>query len=53
VRRLAQKVDAIYCPNVRSGGSFAVAQAYRTWSDMTDDEIARILEDFPPPLAAS
>jgi predicted phosphoribosyltransferase len=42
-------VDTIYCPNVRAGGAFAVAQAYRTWSDMTDEEIAEILAEFPPP----
>lgn len=45
LQRLARKVDAIYCPNVRAGGAFAVAQAYRAWSDMTDAEIAEILAE--------
>ena len=48
VTRLARKADAIYCANIREGGSFAVAQAYRTWSDMTDQEIAEILQEFLP-----
>ncbi|MGH8119454.1 MAG: phosphoribosyltransferase [Gammaproteobacteria bacterium] len=40
---LAQMVDAIYCANVRSGLSFAVADAYRRWTDVSDDEVMEIL----------
>ncbi len=40
-------VAAVYCPNIRSGPSFAVAQAYRHWTNMTDAEIEAILASFP------
>jgi len=40
---LARKVSAVYCPNVRSGWSFAVADAYRHWRDVGDEEAAAIL----------
>ena len=39
-------VAAVYCPNIRSGPSFAVAQAYRHWTNMTDAEIEEILAGF-------
>ena len=41
-----KSVVAIYCPNIRSGSSFAVAQAYRNWTNMTDAEIQAILAGF-------
>ncbi len=40
---LAQEVEALYCPNVRGGATFAVADAYREWRDLTDDEVAGLL----------
>ena len=40
---LARMVDAIYCANVRSGLSFAVADAYKRWTDVSDDEVMDIL----------
>jgi predicted phosphoribosyltransferase len=36
----------IYCANVRSGYSFAVADAYKKWSDVSEDEAAQILRRF-------
>lgn len=39
-------VDAIYCANIRGGLSFAVADAYREWHDVEDDEIVHILDRF-------
>ena len=41
-----QSVAAVYCPNICSGGSFAVAQAYKQWTNMTDAEIEAILAEF-------
>ncbi len=38
VRRIAEDVDRIYCPNIRSGITFAVADAYKHWSDVTEQE---------------
>lgn len=40
---LAQMADAIFCANVRSGLSFAVADAYRLWTDVSEDEVMAIL----------
>ena len=40
-------VAAVYCPNIRGGMSFAVAQAYRHWTNMTDAQIEAILAEFP------
>ncbi|MFZ5450215.1 MAG: phosphoribosyltransferase [Thermodesulfobacteriota bacterium] len=36
-------VDELYCPNVRGGYSFAVADAYENWYDLTEDEVLAIL----------
>ncbi len=41
--RVAPLVDAVYCPNVRSGWSFAVADAYRHWRDITEEQAAALL----------
>ncbi len=43
---LSKQVDAIYCPNVREGWEFAVANAYEHWSDMDESTVAAILNDF-------
>ncbi len=39
---LRSEVDEIVCLNVRSG-SFAVADAFENWYDLTDEEVQRIL----------
>jgi len=36
-------VDELYCPNVRGGFSFAVADAYENWYDLTDEEVKACL----------
>ncbi|MFO8013247.1 MAG: phosphoribosyltransferase family protein [Phycisphaerae bacterium] len=41
--RIADLADAIYCPNVRSGMPFAVADAYVRWYDVSEEEAARLL----------
>jgi predicted phosphoribosyltransferase len=43
-RALAREVDAVYCANLRSGPSFAVAEAYEYWSDLGDDQVAACLD---------
>ena len=40
---MGEKADGIYCANVRSGYPFAVASAYRSWSDVTEDEVLDLL----------
>ena len=41
--RVESKVDAIFCPNIRSGWGYAVADAYKKWWDVNDSEIMKIL----------
>ncbi len=44
VAMVAEASDAVVCPNVRSGDRFAVAEAYRAWRDLTEDEVASLLD---------
>ncbi len=44
IRLLAPEVDLIVCPNVRSGYSFAVADAYRNWYDLEREEVIGLLK---------
>lgn len=44
VRRIAQTVDGLYCANVREGYRYAVADAYRHWSDVSEEEVMAELE---------
>jgi predicted phosphoribosyltransferase len=46
IKQLLSQVDAVYCPNIRSGWSFAVADAYQYWSDVSEGEVMDILNDF-------
>ncbi len=43
---IAMLVDAIYCANLRGGYSFAVANAYQNWTDVSEDEVATILKQI-------
>lgn len=44
IEKIAAKVKALYCPNIRGGGRFAVADAYERWSDVTEKEVIKIME---------
>jgi putative phosphoribosyl transferase len=44
--RILEQVDVIYCPNLRSGWSFAVADAYEHWRDVGEQEVVNLLKDF-------
>ncbi len=46
LQRLIHQVDVIYCPNIRSGWRYAVADAYQHWSDIEEKEVKRILKEF-------
>jgi predicted phosphoribosyltransferase len=46
VERISRVVDEIHCANVRSGRSFAVADAYQEWTDLDDAAVEEILEHF-------
>jgi len=43
VERMTSEVDILYCANVRSGWSFAVADAYERWSDVDEEELVSLL----------
>jgi len=51
VNLLAQEVDMIFCPNIRSGATFAVADAYRHWHDLSPEEVLRLLQSHGYPAA--
>ncbi len=44
VREMLPLVDELYCLNMRTGLSFAVAEAYQNWYDLTEDEVLEILK---------
>ena len=44
IRAVEKLADRVYCPNIREGGSFAVADAYENWYDLSDQEILEILK---------
>lgn len=44
VEALLPDVDELFCLNVRSGPFFAVADAYRTWHDLTDEEVLSFMK---------
>jgi putative phosphoribosyl transferase len=41
---ISKLADAAYCPNVRAGPSYAVADAYAEWRDLADEEIEALLD---------
>ena len=45
VVNVAPCVETVYCPNVRGGWSFAVADAYEEWSDVTEEETVELLRN--------
>jgi len=46
VIRLANKTNLIICLNLRSGAWFAVADAYKHWYDLTDDDVIKFLKQL-------
>ena len=41
------EVDELVCLNVRTGFSFAVADAYKNWYDLTDEEVISVIKEQP------
>jgi putative phosphoribosyl transferase len=46
VQTILEEIEAIYCPNIRSGISFAVADAYEQWTDLDEQDVIRLLQEF-------
>lgn len=42
-QRVMDEVGTVFCANVRAGTSFAVAEAYRHWYDLTEEEALSLL----------
>jgi putative phosphoribosyl transferase len=42
---VAPEVDRIFCANIRGGWGFAVADAYKNWYDVDEQEVIEILKD--------
>ncbi len=45
VRKIAPLIDALYCLNIREGYPYAVAEAFRNWYDLSDEEVLRIIAE--------
>ena len=43
IETLKEEADYIICPNIRGGATFAVADAYREWRDLTEEEVIELL----------
>ena len=46
IENIISNVEALYCANLRSGWTFAVADAYLNWSDVGEEEVIEILKGF-------
>ena len=44
INLISKEADEVYCLNIRSGLSFAVADAYKTWYDVDDEEVMDYLK---------
>jgi putative phosphoribosyl transferase len=44
IELVANDVDLIICPNIRTGSYFAVAEAYRNWYDLSWNEVVDLLK---------
>ncbi|MCW4019629.1 MAG: phosphoribosyltransferase family protein [Candidatus Bathyarchaeota archaeon] len=44
VELLSPEADEIACLNIRSGPLFAVADAYKNWYDLADEEVVEVLQ---------
>jgi len=46
VEEFRRLVEVIYCPNIRSGLNFAVADAYQEWTDVSEQRAVEIFAAF-------
>jgi len=43
ISKISPLVDYLYCLNIREGFPYAVADAYRNWYDLSDEEVLKII----------
>jgi predicted phosphoribosyltransferase len=53
LQRMVREVEAVYCANIRSGFSFAVADAYEAWTDVSEEEAVAIYKRVSSPISSS
>ena len=46
VEIIAQEVEKLYCANIRGGYGYAVASAYRHWSDVAEEDVVNIMKQY-------
>lgn len=44
VADISELAAAVFCANIRTGSRFAVADAYREWADVNEDEVMTLLK---------
>ena len=44
INLLKPHVDKVICLNIRSGPMFAVADTYKVWYDLEDEDVMKILK---------
>lgn len=49
IQRISAQADEIVCLNIRRSFTFAVADAYREWHDLSDDEAMKLLGEVHCP----
>jgi len=50
IRWIGNRANRIFCTNVRSGRSFAVAAAYRQWSDVSEARVIELMAQRLPQI---
>jgi len=45
IKKISSSVDILCCLNIREGYPFAVADAYRNWYDVSDEEVIKIMKE--------
>jgi putative phosphoribosyl transferase len=45
IQIVSEEVDTIFCLNIRTGRTFAVADAYMRWYDLSNEEVVTILKE--------
>jgi len=45
IERIQGDADSIYCANIRNSTYFAVADAYREWYDLSEEEVIHLLKN--------
>jgi predicted phosphoribosyltransferase len=46
VLKIATEADLVFCANIRSGRTFAVADAYEEWADIEESQAVRMFTEF-------